>query len=393
MKQQSSIPSSQQTELHSPSSIPHIEGSDGVAAMALQNHFNPLTRVVFVNKVLLFTVPHLRNAFELSAVNATWADTIHNYTVKNHSKFGFNVNNLLNAVAMGRESRVVNVDRQPREIFAADILRRCPHWLLEKGTLTDWGGRTFQEITAFQYALWAKDFKMIEMMLKSIPPEEEADYIRFELLRQYERMTLEREQGGGLTYTHTYERPKLDAAGIPMKSALGNWESETVTEERWDNHFDLTPLLNAYHHFNAHFNYKNFYDDLITPQRQACWLKLIGTQQRLLPIHILQRYCVLNVPFYPIPSFTGVFERTTQYFDHLSRKSESLLSPQLSNDYSLFRGVRSREAQKVSDSTGAPYDLQALQYLNQVSTREIENIVKLQLMRAGQSQAPIQKRP
>ncbi len=301
---------------------------------------------------------------------------------------------LLQAVANGMESREVNVDPKPKDLFAKDLLRRSPEFLLEKGIFTDWGGRTFigrrteehpdgEGITAFQYALWAKDFKMIEMMLKCIPVGEEGDAIRTELLRQYEQVTIPRYQGGGLTYTHTYERPKVDAAGIPIKDASGNWDCETVTEERWGNHFDITPLLNAYKDYDIHFDARTW------PQRDAYWIKVIGTQQRLLPINILQRYCDPDIPFDPLPAFTGAFKRTTQYYNYLHSAFESLLSSSLSSDFSLLRG-RCGRGGGGDRGGGIIFDLTAIRRIDEVSTNEIEKIKQLL---AAPGESPTQFRP
>ncbi len=346
-----------------------------VAALTSRQNSNPLSRVAFVNRVMLFAASNAKRAFELEAINTTWADTIRNFTLKNHPRFGFTKDKLLEAVALGRESRTVNLDRQPGEIFAADILLQYPDLLLEKGTITDWGGRTFKDISAFQYALWAKDFKMLEMMLNSIPVGEEGDAIRTELLRQYEQVIIPRYQGGGLTYMHTYERPKVDAAGIPIKDASGNWDCETVTEERWGNHFDITPLLNAYKDYDTHCDARTL------PQRDACWIKVIGTLQRSLPIHILQRYCDPDIPFYPLPSFTGNFKRTTQFYNYLHNGLESLLSSSLASDFSLFRGdmragVPARGV-KWAVGRGTVADLAAVRQIDEVSTNEIEKIKRL----------------
>jgi hypothetical protein len=61
---------------------------------------------------------------------------------------------------------------------AERILKADPTLLLRTGEVTDYSGRTFKHITAFQYALWALDRHMWTMILKYLPPEEAAKQLR-----------------------------------------------------------------------------------------------------------------------------------------------------------------------------------------------------------------------
>lgn len=295
---------------------------------------------------------------------------------------------LLSAVAYGMESKAVNINLQPKDLFAEDLLTKSPEFLLERGDIKDWGGRTFKNITAFEYALWAKDFKMLEMMFGCIPATAEGDRIRAGLLEQYEQVTAPIYAGGGLTYELTYDQPTMDANGIPMKDAVGVWQTTSVTEVHTENHFDVAPLLAAYQDYEDKFNAPG----RTWPDRDACWVKIIGTLQRLLPIHILQRYCDPGTPFAPIPSFTGVFKRTTQFFNHFQNRAESLLSSSLSTDFSLWRaGGRVAVCAGggiVVELAACRADLAAIRQVDEVSTNEIETKIKQQLTRPAQSQTP-----
>ena len=59
----------------------------------------------------------------------------------------------LNNVALGAQNK------------AEAMLKKTPGLVLGKGTCTDQAGRTFKEISGFQYALWALDWHMWDMIL------------------------------------------------------------------------------------------------------------------------------------------------------------------------------------------------------------------------------------
>ncbi len=406
------------TEPKQPSSTSSVSGSAGAAAAAASQDKKPSrlsesgAESGVINKIAYAADKESR--IELAGTSR-WHRSVIYDPLATGARVKKITQKLLQAVANGMESRTVKVDPKPHDLFVEDLLRLSPEFLLEKGDFTDWGGRTFKNITAFQYALWARDFKMIERMLKCIPVGEEGDAIRTELLRQYEQVTMPRYQGGGLTYTHTYGRPKVNEAGVPIKvdeagmpikhaswDSDWDWDCETVTEERWGNHFDITPLINVYEdyehdenyaYFGDYANYEDYedYEDYDesgdddtnfdaptlpdSTSREACWIKVIGTQQRLLPVHILQRYCDPDTSFDPLPSFTGNFKRTTQ-FDSYLRGAESLLSSALSSDFSLFRGS-AEGVMCTRFAIGLSADLAAVRQLDIVSTNEIEKIKQL----------------
>lgn len=279
-------------------------------------------------------------------------------------------------------------------LLTEDILKKSPEFLLERGGVTDSGGRTFKNVTAFEYALWAKDFKMLKMMLRCVPKTEEGNRIRAELAKQYEQVTAPVYAGGGLTYDLIYEQPNLDATnGIPTKNAAGNWQTTPVTETRTESHFDVTSLLKAYIAYGTNF-YSNVDSSSRTwSQRNAYWVKIIGTFQRLLPVHMLQRYLAPDTPFDPLPTFTGVFKRTMQFYNYFQASVDSLFSSSLSSDYALLRcdlnggqlsvlGSVATVSTKLVTTWLAATDLAAVRQLDEVSTNEVEKI-KQQLTTLG----------
>ena len=283
------------------------------------------------------------------------------------------IHNLLHAVAYGMESRDVNVNTQPKDLFAKDLLIRSPEFLLERGDIKDWGGRTFKNITAFEYALWAKDFKMLEMMLGRIPATAEGDRIRAGLLEQYEQVTAPIYAGGGLTYELTYDQPTMDANGIPIKDAAGVWQTTSVTEVHTENHFDVTPLRTAYQDYVTNFYSRTW------PQLDACWVKKIGTLQRLLPIHFLQRYCDPDATHGPV-TFAVVFKRTTQLSSPRPNRAESILSSSLSTDFSLVRVFWNIGGRKGGGGSVIPraglFDLAISGRVDEISTHDIETKIR-----------------
>ncbi len=216
--------------------------------------------------------PEIATANRHSAASAkiAGADQIRNKTI---------LMRLLQAVAYGMESQQANEPVKASDagnlfkshLYAKDLLLKSPEFLLARGDVTDWAGRTFKNITAFEYALWAKDFKMMQMMLECIPATAEGDEIRAALFEQAKQVKAPIETGGGLTYTHTYDRPNLDTSGIP------DGTTTRVTETHTENHFNIAPLCAACQDYDTHFDVRTW------PQRDAYWTKLIGTLQALTP--------------------------------------------------------------------------------------------------------------
>lgn len=73
---------------------------------------------------------------------------------------GSPINQLLNNVAKDQLNE------------AETIIKIRPNILLQKGIVIDYSNRVFKDITPFQYAVWAYDAPMWNMMLKYLPKEE-----------------------------------------------------------------------------------------------------------------------------------------------------------------------------------------------------------------------------
>lgn len=136
------------------------------------------------------------------------------------------------------------------------------HSLATRVTVTDYSGRTFTNISAFQLMSWALDSQMIvDAMLKPLQKAfnegyAEADTIRQELERQTNEI-----QTTGVSYTLNGEA------------------------KRGEHHFNFQPLIAALD------LYVEQYDNWTAAQCQEHWCHIVGMLQRLVPAHVAQHYC------------------------------------------------------------------------------------------------------
>ncbi len=127
---------------------------------------------------------------------------------------------------------------------------------LQPGTVIDLSKRTFEHITAFQYAVWARDWHMWTMLLKYLPEEEAALQL------------------------HSLE--------------MNGTEHGT--------HFNLSLLIATLETYSL--NCKAWYEAGDWEELKKQWCTEVGSAQRLLPAHVVNEYCHPNRSFLPIPDFT-----------------------------------------------------------------------------------------
>lgn len=139
---------------------------------------------------------------------------------------------------------------------AETIVKLDPALLLMKGKVTDGSGRTFKNITVFQYAVWALDWHMWTMLLKYLTKEE---------------------------------------AG----QQLSAWEKQASHPH--GKHANWQGLIDAY---------TTYYISLVTENRasdwgltRSVWIQQIGKAQLLLPAHVVNEYCHGSRAFSPLPDF------------------------------------------------------------------------------------------
>ena len=186
------------------------------------------------------------------------------------------VRKLLEQVAKGEQGKVET------------ILKVSPELLLEKGDVTDYSGRKFKDVYAFQIAVWALDVRyMAPMMIHCLPKNEKGETIRKELLKQFNDVV-----NKGVTYV---------------------LKGKQVTES----HYDFALKKELQDHFDN-------YDNRTPIEREDHWCKKAGGEQWLVPAHVAQHYCDPDEPFYPIPSFKKEkFTRVLKFWNSLTSKEEN----------------------------------------------------------------------
>ena len=144
------------------------------------------------------------------------------------------LNELLRLVAEGEQDQAEEIIKQNKDL------------LLHEGTVRDPSGREFKAITAFKYALWARDWHMWTMIQKYLPQEA--------IRKQYTFMNLE--HGGK---------------------------------------FSLKGLLDALQSYVNHVKSYGYNQKALDLWQSVC------REQRLLPAHVVNEYCRLDRGFYPCP--------------------------------------------------------------------------------------------
>lgn len=166
------------------------------------------------------------------------------------------VNQLLIYVVRGQKSK------------AEKMIKAQPALLNMRGKVTDYSGRTFHNITPFEYTLWALDRHMWETMLRAVREHKNEQECMVGLHQQYQNY----KEGDGLTY---------ELLGIAYK----------------EKHYDFSVIARLK---NYHESYSFIHS---TQGHDQCWAKGVGGAQKLLPVHVVYEYCSRRT-FNPTPEFT-----------------------------------------------------------------------------------------
>ena len=71
-------------------------------------------------------------------------------------------------------AKVLMLVAQGQQTQAQALLVHQPNLLSQRGDVTDYSGRTFKNITAYEYAYWAKDWHMCRMLEAHMDEETKA---------------------------------------------------------------------------------------------------------------------------------------------------------------------------------------------------------------------------
>lgn len=187
------------------------------------------------------------------------------------------------------------------------MLKKDMSLIFKRGAVTDCSGREFENISGFEYALWALDKHMWAAMIACIPQNEEGRKVFAQLIAQYNKVNAD-----GVTY-------KLNG--------------KTITEKHFDfNNTIMKELQTQVDSINAPGD-KNW--DAIDKQ----WIEGAGSAENLFPIHVVYEYCS-DEPFYPVPKFTSQPKSSKQFYNWTTKKDENWFSvdSKLSVDFAIYKG-------------------------------------------------------
>ncbi|WP_207385702.1 hypothetical protein, partial [Legionella israelensis] len=273
--------------------------------------------------------------------------------------------------------KFVHLVARGEENAAKAMLKTDINLLLKKECVTDYSGRTFEKVSAFQYALWAMDSHMWQMMLECLQEaanegnDDLAEEIRTALLAQYQEV-----QDKGLHYTlNDKDRTRVEG----------------------EHHFNFQPLLGALATYVQHFSQWK------RPQREEHWCRKVGGAQRLIPAHVAQEYCRSDRQLDKSRSFKeDDFPRELEFFNKISKKIEPWFPLSkghgLGINFAIFNVVLTRKGAVPKGAVTIPeagkngvvrhmarHNLTALSTLCEVRTQEVAELGKL-------LSAPLQKK-
>ncbi|MGQ3887523.1 F-box protein [Legionella sp. CNM-1927-20] len=249
------------------------------------------------------------------------------------------------------------VTRGEHEAVAA-ILKKDMSLIFKRGKVTDCSGRTFDNISSLEYALWALDKHMWTMMLACLPKNEEGKQVFAQLIAQYNKISIE-----GVTY---------------------RLSGKTITEKHFDFENTIIKELQTIKELETQMNSIDVpgAEDWDTIDKH--WREGVGGAQKLLPMHVVYEYCS-NEPFDPVPKFTSQPKSSKQFYNWATDEDESWFSidSKLGIDFALYKGGGGARdegkwhpvvAQSRQWAFGEQHSLIAMTALCEVRTKDFINL-------------------
>ena len=233
------------------------------------------------------------------------------------------------------------------------MLKKDKSLIFKRGIVTDCSGREFENISAFEYALWALDKHMWAAMIACIPQNEEGRKVFERLIAQYNKVNTD-----GVTY-------KLNG--------------ETITEQHFDFNNTIIKELQTQIDLINEPGVKNW--AAIDKQ----WIEGVGSAQNLFPMHVVYEYCRSDEPFYPVPKFTSQPKSSKQFFNWITVKDENWFSvdSKLSVDFAVYKGQHGGAwGRAAAGGMAGRADLAAVTALCKVRTKDfidLESQLKAQI--------------
>lgn len=226
--------------------------------------------------------------------------------------------------------RLLSLVAQGEQDLAEIIIKRNRGLLFMKGVVTDFSLRKFENITPFQYAFWALDWHMWRMILNYLPEDAAAQ-----------------------------QCAELEAEG----TAHGH-------------HFSLQPLITALQ------TYLDQWENWNWTQRETHWCKVIGGEQRRLPVYMVNEYCHPTRPFDPCPDFKENKLPRSRRTDEGEWFTAKYLGGVLGDSFAVVRAMYGKWSAGSWHQSGmlcalamrgdSKTDLLALQSLSQTRTQQLE---------------------
>lgn len=244
---------------------------------------------------------------------------------------------------------------------ANQLLRTRPELILQRSDVTDYSNRTFKNITAYEYAYWAKDTHACRILEAHMSEEVKA--------------------------------AMLNCCHIIEQTGLCYEQYGQVIEH--SSHFDFAPLITVLEQYVQ--GYDVWLDSGNWKAIEAAWMR-VGQAQRDVPVHIAHEYCRMDRSFHPRPDFDEPYlpENLTVY--NYKTEHEEVWFPLVTSDSSglginfgiIFAGRGSRKCYVVRgpeegsecwdyigrwlawrESAGGEVDLAAIRHLDEVRTADL----------------------